>query len=321
VLIGYYGLIGVSLLRRRLRWSQHRLLIAWGAALSVWLCSVAALRVLDARWLRVDILDVGHGDSIVIRTPRGHTIVVDTGTRDAGRVQLVPFLRHAGITSVDTLVLTHSDADHLGGAIPLLSAIRVRRLWTNGVRDDTRSARWVRSLIAREEIPETTLVAGMMLHDGPEVTIEVLHPPRGLVPGADPASNDNSVVLRLRRGAFSLLLSGDIEEAGLAWLLRHPLDPAQGTPRRVTVLKVPHHGSRLGAIGTEWFRAIRPAIAVLTIGREPHLPAPETLQVLRRVGALTYSTRNDGAICLRTDGVRLELRTFRSHKTQAVMLR
>ena len=323
VLIVYYGLIGLSLFRQRLGWSQGRLLIGWGAALSVWLWSLVALRALDARWLRVDILDVGHGDCIVIRSPRGHAIIVDTGTQDAGRAQVIPFLRHAGIASVDALVLTHTDTDHLGGAIPLLSAIRVRRLLTNGVRDDTPTARRVRRLVERQAIPQTALSAGMTLRVGPEAAIEVLHPPHDLVPGTDPPSNDNSVVLRLGRGAFSVLLSGDIEEAGLAWLLRVPsgVEGRQGRPQRVTALKVPHHGSRLGAVGAEWFRAVRPAVAIISIGREPHLPAPETIRDLRRVGAAIYSTRDDGAIALRTDGVRCELRAFRSHKTQALVLR
>ena len=87
------------------------------------------------------------------------------------------------------------------------------------------------------------------------------------------------------------------------------------------MLKVPHHGSRLGAVGAEWFRAIKPAMAVISIGREPHLPSPETLQVLQRIGAVTYVTRDDGAVELRTDGARCELRAFRSHKTQSVMLK
>ena len=78
---------------------------------------------------------------VVVRTPSGHTLVVDAGTEEAGRFRVVPFLRAAGVTSVEALILTHTDHDHAGGAVPILQALPVRRLFTNGVQDDTMSAR------------------------------------------------------------------------------------------------------------------------------------------------------------------------------------
>jgi competence protein ComEC len=312
-LIGYYGLVGVSVLRARLGWSQGRLLICWVVGLMVWVWSAVTLRVLESRWLRVDVLDVGHGDSLVVRMPGGHTLLVDAGSQEAGRYRVVPFLRFVGVTSVDALVLTHTDEDHLGGAIPLLKEIRVRRLLTNGVRDDTMSARQVQYLAAAQPIDGMILTAGMKLGGDPGIGIEVLHPPLGLVPGCAPESNDNSVVLRLTRGAVTMMLSGDIEEAGLPWLLR------QDRPLRSAVLKVPHHGSRLGQIGEQFFLAVAPTLAILSAGRAHHLPAPETVLALQRSGSALYSTRQDGAIHLRTDGVHLEVKTFkRSSRWQRV---
>ena len=167
------------------------------------------------------------------------------------------------------------------------------------------SARRIRRVTAERRIPTEALAAGMTLSLGPRMTVQVLHPPAGLVPGVEPAGNDNSAVLRVTMGSVSMLLTGDIEEAGLPVLLRN----AAGL--RSDVLKVPHHGSRLGLAGEALLAAVRPEIAVLSVGRLHHLPARETLDQLARQDVPTLSTRDAGAIQLRTDGTRLQVRTFK----------
>lgn len=305
-LIGYYLLVGLSVLRAPWRLSPARLLLCWAAALTVWLWSLVARGAWESNWLRIDVLDVGHGDSIVVRTPHGCTFVVDGGTPEAGRFRVIPFLRFAGIGVLDAVVVTHTDADHVGGAIALLQEMAVRRLLTNGVRDDTMSARLLRRVAAARGIPEVVLASGMRLAGEPGLEIDVLHPPPGFVPGTAPESNDNSLVLKVTKGSVSVLLTADIEEAGLPWLMR------EGEALPSTVMKVPHHGSRLGQAGEQFFDAVRPRIAILSVGRLHHLPSAETLEALRRTGARILSTRDDGAIHLRTDGRQLEIRTFRS---------
>ena len=305
-LAGYYLLVALTLLRRRLRWSHGHMAIGWAIGLLLWAGSSVILHAQRSRQLTVDVMDVGHGDSILVRTPGGQAILVDAGSQEAGRYQVIPFLRYAGITSLDALVLTHTDEDHLGGAIPLLQQITVKQLLTNGVRGDTMSARQVRALASARGIPETVLAAGMTLEGDPRAVIQALHPPAGLVPGVAPKSNDNSVVLRVAKGNVSILLTGDIEEEGLPWLLR-----ANAALLHASVLKVPHHGSRLGRAGAEFFRAVSPRVAMLSVGRAHHLPARETLEALRHIGAHLYSTRDDGAIHMQTDGEHLYVRGFR----------
>ena len=168
------------------------------------------------------------------------------------------------------------------------------------------SARRVLALAAAKAVPESVLAAGARLEEGSDLRIEVLHPPPGLVPDAPPISNDNSVVVKLTKGTISVLLTGDIEEAGLPWLLR------ERDAVRATVLKVPHHGSRLGEAGERFFRAVHPSFAMLSVGRLHHLPAEQTVRALERSAARLYSTRRDGAIRVRTDGTHLEVTTFKS---------
>ena len=101
------------------------------------------------------------------------------------------------------------------------------------------------------------------------------------------------------------MLTGDIEEEGLPVLL------GSGRSLQSTVLKVPHHGSRLGSAGETFFGAVHPEVAVLSVGRLHHLPAQETLEALSRTGAVRYLTRDDGAVQIGTDGVHLKIRSFK----------
>ncbi len=149
------------------------------------------------------------------------------------------------------------------------------------------------------------MTAGAKIIVGQGMTIDVLHPPAGLVPHTIPRSNDNCIVLKLTKAEVSILLTGDIEEAGLAALLQtHP-------SLRAAVLKVPHHGSRLGRIGEEFFSAVRPQLAIISVGRLHHLPSAEIMDALQHSGARLALTRDDGMVSLRTDGHRLEMRTVR----------
>lgn len=304
MLLGYYGLLMLSLARGYFGWGRGKLRLAWALGLTAWLWMLVAARAAESRWLRLDVLDVGHGDSLLLRLPSGAALLVDAGTDEAGRFNVLPSLRALGVTALDALVLTHPDEDHIGGAARLMTELPVRRVLTNGAQDDTMSARRIRRWIAQRRIPDAALTAGMTLAFGSGAAVEVLHPPAGLVPGVEAASNDNSAVLKVTMGSISMLLMGDIEEAGLPVLL-------QNRGLRSDVLKVPHHGSRLGQAGEALLAAVQPDVAVLSVGRIHHLPARETLEQLVRHEVPALMTRDAGAIQLRTDGTRLQIRTFK----------
>ncbi len=303
LLAGYYGVLGLSIWGTRRGWRAPRIIVCWMTAIAVWIGISIVARAADARWLQVDVLDVGHGDSICIRTPRGHTILVDAGSQEASRFRVVPYLRHIGITTLDALVLTQTDDGHVGGALPLVHAVRVERLLTNGLRDNAMSARRLRRAAAAQHIPEVTLASRMTLEAGSGVKIEALQAPEA---SARPAA------LRVTRGAVSILLTGDLETAGL------PQPTAGGAVDGVIVLAMSQDSNRSGQGSDRPLRNVRPQVVILSDGRARHRPLPETVGVVRSTGALVLSTRDDGAIRLRTDGVQLEIRTIRSRRRYAL---
>ncbi|MBI3320577.1 MAG: DNA internalization-related competence protein ComEC/Rec2, partial [Candidatus Omnitrophica bacterium] len=274
---GYYGLVIFSLARRVFRVSVERVILCWLAGLNLWLWGMAGARAYQSRWLEVTVLDVGHGDSIVIRTPNQQTLLVDAGTQDAGRYVVTPFLRFNGVQALDALVLTHPDEDHLGGALPLLQQGVVRRLLTNGFPAKTPTAQHVFDLVESTSLRADRLIAGMRLTGLGGMELSALHPPAQFVPGTSPASNDNSLVVKVAKGSASLLLCGDLEERGVPWLMRW------GPELHSTVLKVPHHGSALGEWQRRFFEQIHPELSVISVGRLHHLPAAGVLRDLDAV--------------------------------------
>jgi competence protein ComEC len=304
LVIAYDFLLIATLLRRRLRLRHGTVAAAWLLAVAGWLWGGVAARWLRPAELEVAILDVGHGDSLLVRTPRGQVIVIDVGTESAGRFAVLPFLRGRGWSAVDALILTHPDEDHIGGAATLIESLHVRRLLSNGALADSSTGRRLLARAATRGVRPERLSAGMRLV-GDGVTFDVLHPPPAYVPGTAARSNDNSLVLRLTHGRFRALLAGDLDAAGVPWLL------ATGQPLRAALLKVPHHGSDLGDAVGPFLERVDPIVAALSVGWMHRLPAASTLRALEATDARVLLTREQGCLTILTDGRRLRIRPFR----------
>ncbi len=250
--------------------------------------------------LHITMLDVGQGESIHLQLPEGGHMVIDGGSTDVtnpGTYRIEPYLLSQGVNVIDLLIVTHSDADHCNGILELLKRGKVQikelylaRMWETDA--------WAEILACAEEqgIPIRYAQAGdgFML-DG--VTFACLHPKAVAV-----EENDNSIVLRLEYGRFSALFTGDISMAGEDFLDR--LKP-------VTLLKVPHHGSRYSA-STKLLSACMPKAAFISsgVGNWYGHPHEELLQRLESVGCEWYVTKKSGALFLETDGAFVNCDTF-----------
>jgi len=307
VLVYYVALIATLIGRGRLRLASAVVYLAALVAV-VSGADVTRFSRTGEPLLRLTVFDVGQGDSMLIESG-AHTLLVDTGGApfgggiDVGRRVLAPALWARGIRSLDALLVTHGDPDHLGGAVAVADDFRPRRI-LEGVRlpQHLPTQELLREA-ARLRIPVAPLRAGdVMRQDG--VQMRVLHPPppdweRRRV------RNDDSVVLEVVYGDVAILLTGDISAE-----VERAIVPVL-TRSRIRILKVAHHGSRTSSSST-LLEGWRPHIAVISCGRGNRFghPTPEVLRRLEAIGATILRTDIDGQIELETDGRLVIRRTF-----------
>ena len=258
--------------------------------------------LLPDRSLRINVLDVGQGDAIFIAFPNGRTLLVDGGARtpfyDAGARVIVPFMRAKGYRRVDTIIVTHPDLDHYGGLRAVVEAVEVGEVLSSGVGSESRSYQAWREAIDRHGIPYRAVVRGDTLAALGGVRGLFLHPdPLFLTGAAKSSSNEVSVVLRLSFGAFSMLLTGDIEDKGEAAIVRQP------STLKSTILKSPHHGSKSSS-GTVFLNAVDPEAVAVSAGMYNNFghPSPDVLERYSRRGAEVFRTDEGGAVMVRSNG-------------------
>jgi competence protein ComEC len=277
----------------------------------------------STRALRVDVLDVGHGDAILTRLPDGGAMLVDAGgsfSEEASRAlaerTLVPALAALGVARLDLLVITHADLDHIGGAAALAERVPVSRLWLPPCAWDHPAGRRLRAVVEARGGLALPVAAQPALAWG-EVTLEVLWPPedsRWPDGRCALASNDASLVLRLAWAGRSLLLTGDIEAEAEAALVAR-----LGDRLRSDVLKVAHHGSKTSSTAP-FLDAVNPQLALVSgvPGEPSRPPSPVVLAQLRMRGLPTLVTGEGGSIAVVWDaGGALSSRTTRGGAVDA----
>jgi len=258
---------------------------------------------------RLTMLDVGQGEAIVIDPPAGRPLLVDTGGSpfgsglDIGTRVVAPALWARGVRALSTLLITHGDPDHVGGAPGVLASLPVGEAWL-GVRvPRNEPGNALLADLAARHVGVRYLRAGRVM-DLAGLRVRVLHPPE---PDWERqrVRNDDSVVLEVTFGDVAILLLGDVSDA-----IERALVP-QLTPARVRVLKVAHHGSRTST-SQELLDAWRPQLALISAGRGNAFghPSRGALDRLEHAGVRVLRTDRDGEITVTTDGRVLHWETF-----------
>lgn len=280
-------------------------LLALAVAAAV-LGGLALAQLPDGR-LHVAILDVGQGDAILITTPAGRQILVDGGPSPAALgaalAREMPFWDR----SLDLLILTHPDEDHVAGLAEALARFRVGAWLDNGRASDEPLYLQCLAALEAEGVPRQVVAAGDRLDMEQGIALQVLHPPRGPLPAAIDGDNEASVVLRLNWGEADFLLTGDVGAAAEASLL------ASGQPLDADVLKVAHHGSG-SSTARAFLEAVGPRFAVISVGLNNRFKHPDP-GLLERLGAVpdlaVLRTDQAGTVEFITDGARLWVQTQR----------
>jgi competence protein ComEC len=294
-------------LSRRNRWPQR---LAWAALLLAALAAVAPRPVERPRGaLLMEAIDVGQGDSLLLITPDGKTLLVDGGgfgggprqapqDFDIGEEVVSVTLWSRGIRHLDAVALTHAHSDHMGGLPAVLRNFHPDELWI-GNNPRIRAYNALLEEAAGLHIRLRTLRAGDAFPFG-NTQINVLAPFRGYQPGPEPTNND-SLVLHVAYAATSVLLEGDAESPIEDAMVAHANLPGQGLES--TLLKVGHHGS-ITSTRPEFLARVAPQWAVISCGlrnRYGH-PRPEVLEELQSTHVRTLLTELSGAVCFRLDG-------------------
>ena len=270
---------------------QHALLgVAAVAALLSWQWYVTQPDGL----LHVAFLDVGQGDAIFIQTPSGRQILIDGGhyptvlNDQLGRQ--MPFWDR----EIDIVIATHADADHISGLPGVFERYQVNQLIV-GSLDEKRTAAYAElfTLADDDQTERHEARAGEIITIEEGLQLEILHP--GAVLSED--RNDNSVSVRLVYGNFSVLLTGDAEEAAESHMV------ASGLPLRSLVFKAGHHGAN-NASTMRFLEAVRPQIVIISAGADNRFghPHPDVLARSAAIGATVLRTDELGTITVQTDG-------------------
>jgi competence protein ComEC len=273
-----------------------------------WIVLNLPVRFSRTAYLEATFIDVGQGTATLVRFPSGDALLVDAGGAgggrfDIGRRVVQPAVWAAGVHRLTYVVATHGDADHIGGAASMVTDFRPREVWEGVPVPPEPLLGQLRIVAGRAGAAWRRVQRGDRVRLGAaEVVTWHPEPPAW---ERQRVRNDDSVVVEIRFGAVSVLLTGDVEssaEAEIASMLE---------PAGVRVMLAPHHGSATSS-SRRLLEAASPDVAVISAGRGNRYGHPHAavLERYREIGARVLRTDVHGAIALRTDGRTVDVQTF-----------
>lgn len=253
----------------------------------------------DGSPFAVHVLDVGKADSIFIECS-GHYLLVDGGTSDRGS-QVSDYLRQRGVKTLDCVVNTHPDQDHIGGLRDVLLNFKIRRYLSPalpaGLIPDSQEYSGVENALKSKQISEEHPKPGTRFFVG-STQVSVLGPVT-----VGNSTNNNSIILKLKFGKTSFLLMGDAEKEEEKSLLSSREDLS------ANVLKVGHHGSDTSTT-PNFLKAVNPRYAAISVGDDSNnLPKSSVSKHLADAGIAVYRTDISGTVIFLSNGKTISVKT------------
>jgi len=285
--------------------ARHKIWVLFALLVPVCLIWAAIIQMPDDK-LRISVLDVGHGDAILIQTPNGQNILIDGGPSpraiSLALGEKLPFWDR----TIDLIVLTQPQADHLTGLLEVLNNYNVGLIIEPNIEYNSEIYREWSKLVKAKGIKHKIAHSGQEIELGTGLSIDVLNPPPGLLNGTSDDVDNNGLVLRLSYNDVSLLFTADIGLEAERYLV------AQRAKIKSTVLKVAHHGSKTST-SSGFLAVVNPEVAAISVGSSSRLGLPNadvTRRLTEQLGEnRVYTTAKNGTIESITDGKRLWVKT------------
>jgi len=240
--------------------------------------------------LRIHFIDVGQGDSILIETPNHRHILIDGGPPKAGKI-VVDYLEQKDVSSIDAVIATHPDFDHIGGLPAVMESFPVDQLIETGKFHLTKTYATYAATVFLKQIPLTVAETGDFIHVDPFVQIEVLN---SSTPKKE--NNPSSLALKITYDDMDILLMADVEKSQEKKMIQHSDVDAD-------IIKIAHHGSNTSS-SSAFLEEVQPEIAILTYSKQNDFghPAPRVIHELQSLSSLIYSTAVFGNIIVESNG-------------------
>ena len=252
--------------------------------------------------LRVDFIDVGKGDCILIRS-QNHTVLIDTGYKETAD-DVAEYLDASEVGVIDELILTHYDKDHIGGAKQLLSNYPVKKLYIPDYQKDSKKYKKLIKAVDKSNVPVECV--------SEEITFSADHVRYTVMPSGvaydDKTENDNdmSLLVTVEHANDSYLFTGDIEEEGIRCLLNK-------TGRTYDLLKMPHHG-RMEKNTKALLNSVKPKYVIITDDKENRADS-KLRRLLESEGILYFCTSEKGSVTITGNGRGMQVKCDQNAKS------
>jgi competence protein ComEC len=263
---------------------------------------IAVFDLAKPQFLEVNFFDVGQGDAIFIQTPKRNQILIDGGQSSVILEKLgkeMPFWDR----SIDLIILTHPERDHLVGLLEVLKKYKVENIFWTGIKRDIPEYQEWQKLIKKEKAKIYIIPFVQKVTIGKDISMNFLYPVENLADKEYQNSNDTSIVAKLNFNQNSFLFTGDISKSIEEELINYYQN------LKSDVLKVAHHGSKTST-SEEFLKEILPKIAIISVGKENPYghPHQEVLEILNKFGIRVLRTDENGDIKIISDGQKLKIK-------------
>ena len=235
--------------------------------------------------LEIMTFDVGNADSFLIKTPNNEYLLIDTGKagykngKSQAEIILLKYLKDKGIKNVETVILTHFDNDHCGGAVDILNYLNVKNVYVNNLSHDSYSAKSIYKAIKANDVNIILAANNQVIYNKNGLKLT------NLLSASSDNDNENSIMTLLEYNNFTMLFTGDAGIRGIKKVLNL-------IPQNITVLKVLHHGA-IGGLDRAIVNYLNPKFSIISVGENKFgHPSVYILELLNKSNVLRTDVNN-----------------------------